>query len=62
MVIRYMENGDMFYFSLEDGLIPQPGDCVEIHGVEHLVVSRKFDFDDRVVYVNVKRVRNEIED
>lgn len=62
MMIRYMEEGKMFYFSLEDGLIPQPGDCVSMDGVEHLVVSRKIDFDDRVVYVNVKRVRNEAED
>ncbi len=62
MIVRYMDEGKLFHVSFKDSFVPLVGDCVVVNGIEYLVESRKVDFGERVVYVNVKRVQNEVED
>lgn len=62
MVIKYIESGEAVGSSFYDKFVPMPGDAVVIGDAEYLVESRKVDCLARVVYVNVKRVRNEVED
>lgn len=61
MVIRYIGECGNINSSLNAQFIPLPGDTVVIGGTEYTVESRKFDFDERVISVTIKRVRNEVE-
>lgn len=56
MIVRYMKEGKLFHVSFKDSFVPVAGDCVVVEDVDYLVESRKVDFDNRVIYVNVKRV------
>lgn len=62
MEIKHMENGVTVGSSFYDRFVPVPGDTVVIGEMDYLVESRKVDYQERVVYANVKRVENEVED